>query len=83
VLLTKANRDGLLTGVPTSKMGPHVNHLFFADDSLLFCRATIIQWSNLTNILWMYCNTPIKTNLFTKQNLFHKSNQQMFSIMVL
>jgi hypothetical protein len=24
------------------------------------------------------CNTPIKTNLFIKQNLFHKSHQQRF-----
>jgi hypothetical protein len=28
------------------------------------------------------CNTSIKTNHFTKQNLFHKSNQQRSSIMV-
>jgi hypothetical protein len=28
------------------------------------------------------CNTPIKTNIFTRQNLFHRSNQQRFSIMV-
>jgi hypothetical protein len=26
------------------------------------------------------CNTLIKTNLFTRQNLFHRSNQQRFSI---
>jgi hypothetical protein len=32
-LLIKANRDGLLSGVPTSKRGPQVNHLFFADDT--------------------------------------------------
>lgn len=39
-LLTKADRDGKLSGVPTSKKGPRINHLFFADDSLLFCKAT-------------------------------------------
>jgi hypothetical protein len=26
------------------------------------------------------CNTPVKTNLFTNQNLFHKGNQQRFLI---
>jgi hypothetical protein len=29
-----------------------------------------------------YRNTPIKTNLFTKQILFHMGNQQRFSIIV-
>jgi hypothetical protein len=28
------------------------------------------------------CNTPIKTNIFIRQNLFNKSNQQRFSIKV-
>jgi hypothetical protein len=29
-----------------------------------------------------YCNTPIKTNIVIKQNLFRRSNKQRFSIMV-
>jgi hypothetical protein len=40
--------------VPTSKFGPHVRHLFFADDSLLFCRSSIPQWNSLTNLLHTY-----------------------------
>jgi hypothetical protein len=40
-LLTQADRKGVLSGVPTSKQGPHINHLFFADDSLLFCRTNL------------------------------------------
>jgi hypothetical protein len=28
------------------------------------------------------CNTPIKTHLFIRQNLFHRTNQQRFSIKV-
>jgi hypothetical protein len=53
-MLMKAKYDGLLAGVPTSKRGPCINHLLFADDSLLFCRANVIQWSNLTHILRLY-----------------------------
>ena len=53
-MVTQANSDGLLSGVPTSKYGPRVSHLFFADDSLLFCRASISQWNNLTNLLKVY-----------------------------
>jgi hypothetical protein len=40
-MLHKAYRDGVLTRVPTSKNGPKLSHLFIANDSLLFSRATL------------------------------------------
>ena len=42
-LVTNANKEGLLSGVPTSLEGPKISHLFFADNSLLFCRAKLAQ----------------------------------------
>lgn len=53
-MIEKANGEGVLTGVSTSKKGPQISHLFFAYDSLLFCRVIISQWENLTNILRIY-----------------------------
>ena len=53
-MLTRANNNGLLMGVTTSKKGPCVSHLFFTDDSLLFCKISYLQWSNLSHILKVY-----------------------------
>jgi hypothetical protein len=52
--LNQAERVGLLTGVPTSPKGPRLNHLFFVDDSLLFCKANINEWQVLSGLLEMY-----------------------------
>ena len=56
-MVTQAKRDGLLLGVPTSKYGPRVSHLFFANDSLLFCRSSIPQCNRMINILKLYEET--------------------------
>ena len=53
-LLRKAERDSLIHGVAISRGGPRVSHLFFANDSLIFCRATATDCVTLQNILNKY-----------------------------
>jgi hypothetical protein len=53
-LLTQADSEGSIEGVLTSKRGPWINHLFFADDNLLFCRASYDNWNRLTMLLNAY-----------------------------
>jgi hypothetical protein len=42
-MLNKVEEDGKITGLPIARGGTKINHLFFADDSMLFCRATIAE----------------------------------------
>ena len=37
--IQKATRDDLIRGFSLCRSGPKITHLFFADDTLLFCRA--------------------------------------------
>jgi hypothetical protein len=52
--LQDAERNGWLRGVPTSVNGPRLTHLFFADDSLLFCKVNQREWHCLCEILDIY-----------------------------
>ncbi|CAL8084393.1 unnamed protein product [Prunus armeniaca] len=53
-LLTKAQRDKHLHGVLMAHEAPTLSHLFFADDSLLFCNDQLSDCSQLLNILRSY-----------------------------
>lgn len=39
-LIKKAVEDGKMGGIAVSREGPKLSHLFFADDSLIFCKAS-------------------------------------------
>ena len=52
--LQVAEANGSLKGAPTSLKGPQINHLFFANDNLIFCIATRQAWENISTILEIY-----------------------------
>jgi hypothetical protein len=53
-LFRKASLVGRLTGVEASRGGPKITHLFFADDSLLFCQAFMENCEVVSSILHQY-----------------------------
>ena len=53
-LLRKAEQDRHLHGLVISRGGPCISHLFFADDGVLFCKATSKECQALIDILSLY-----------------------------
>ena len=53
-LLQHSADSGQIRGVSICKLGPRLTHLFFADDSLLFCRSTISECQKIQESLSSY-----------------------------
>ncbi|XP_042939392.1 uncharacterized protein LOC122274417 [Carya illinoinensis] len=53
-LIHKAGEDRLINGVPIGKSHLRISHLFFADDNLLFCKANVMEWNRMINLLRTY-----------------------------
>ena len=50
-LIEEANNNNALTGISICRGSLKVTHLFFADDSLLFCKAKNLECSKMVEIL--------------------------------
>ena len=53
-LISDATANGDIRGYSLCRNSPHLTHLLFADDSLLFCRATIQKCQKILDILDTY-----------------------------
>ena len=73
-LLHKAIQNKELKGVAASARGPRISHLFFADDSLIFGRATVKECTEIQRVLQVYEESfgqqlnRNKTSLFFSHN---------------
>ena len=68
ILLKQAQQENLIRGVKFGSDGPHVTHLLFADDSVLFVEATAECMHTLKGILQDY-----KVSLGQRVNLSKSS----------
>jgi hypothetical protein len=86
MLLNNAERSGESTDAPTSKKGSRLNHLFFADNSLLFCKAIPYHWWKLTALLNSYKIASgqrlnqAKTSIFFNRNTTTDVQQEILRI---
>ena len=73
-LIKSSVTNGILEGVAVCHGGPKLSHLFFADDSLIFCKAFLEECDALQQILKVYKNAlgqqlnRAKTSLFFSRN---------------
>lgn len=43
---TERNRE--IRGISIARVGTRVNHLLFANDYIVFCRGTLLEWSKIS-----------------------------------
>lgn len=53
-LISKAQKDKRITGVKIAPGAPNISHLFFADDSVIFCKAKKYETNNIKHIIDTY-----------------------------
>ncbi|XP_062152749.1 uncharacterized protein LOC133861064 [Alnus glutinosa] len=73
-VMRKMGLEGSLTGVSISHRGYQLSHLFFADDSLLFCQSTSREWGNICHLLNQYEAALGKKLNVSKTSIFHSRN---------
>ena len=73
-LLHRAAQRKAIKGVVASARGPRISHLFFADDSLVFGRATVSDATEIQRILKVYELSLGQQLNCTKTSLYFSPN---------
>lgn len=73
-LINNAERRREIQGLSIVRGGTSINHIFFADDSILFCRASKEEWCGIQGILDTYEKALERSVNKQKSSLFFSSN---------
>ncbi|XP_050281349.1 uncharacterized protein LOC126722235 [Quercus robur] len=73
-LFEQAEGIGDIRGVSLCPTGPSVSHLLFADNSVVFCRATVSKCVKIQSILYQYEKASGQSINKGKTNIFFSSN---------
>ncbi|XP_050386353.1 uncharacterized protein LOC126802719 [Argentina anserina] len=74
VRLTKAVHEESLVGIKLTRKSPTLSHLFFADDSLFFIKATLSNVKQLLVIFKAYCTTSGQVISVEKSSVYFSPN---------
>jgi len=74
LILQKVELKGNIQGVSIYRQAPRISHLLFADDSLLFCRATDKETKAVLEILKLYVEASGQCINMDKSSVFFSSN---------
>jgi hypothetical protein len=73
-LLQRAEANRWITGLPITRGGVRINHLLFANDSLLFCKANMFEWVRIQQLLDMYEKVSSQKLNREKTSIFFSKN---------
>jgi hypothetical protein len=73
-MLNHAAGLGRISGVPICRGGTRINHLLFADDSLLFGKANLEEWRHIKEILDVYERASRQKVNMEKTSIFFSKN---------
>ena len=73
-LLRKAEESNKIKGLKINRQGPIITHIFFADDSLIFCKANMQQATEIMKVLKTYEVASGQMINFDKSAVFFSKN---------
>jgi hypothetical protein len=73
-LLLRQESRGLLSGIKIAKNCTPISHLLFADDLILFARATSAEANSLNSVLQQYCGWSGQSINFNKSSIHFSKN---------
>ncbi|XP_056698409.1 uncharacterized protein [Spinacia oleracea] len=76
-MLSKAEADGCIKGIRIARNTPSISHLFFADDSLFFFKATHESCRELRGIIDSFCEASGEAINFDKSSVIFSPNTPM------
>nr|XP_027122320.1 uncharacterized protein LOC113739290 [Coffea arabica] len=76
-LLRKAEERKDIQGLRISRQGPIITHIFFVDNSLIFCKANVQQAKEIMKILKMYEEASGQLINLDKSTVFFSKNMSL------
>jgi hypothetical protein len=77
-LMKHARLTEYIEGIQVASSAPKVNHLLFADDCLMFCKASVTEAEALKQIVEVYCNASGQRVNHDKSSIYFGESSPKF-----